>query len=105
VGARCRARPRACVLGVAVGAARRHSAFPLSVPQGIRPPHRTRCGPCGMGAPEGGLAAAHRPWRCQRSVVAPCCSVVGLAIGQPSTEPNRRRRPPERPPPSGNPSS
>ena len=69
----------------------RQSAFPLFVPQGIRPPHRTRCGPCGLGAPGGGLSASHLPFRCQRRVVAPCRSAVVLAIGQSPAGPIRRR--------------
>ena len=51
------------------------SAFPLSVPQGIRP-HApcARCGRCGIGAPGGGLAVQHQPFRRPLPVVATCCS-------------------------------
>ncbi|KAI9896034.1 hypothetical protein N3K66_008934 [Trichothecium roseum] len=32
--------------------------FPLSAPQGTRPPQQSRCGRCGLGAPGGGPAPA-----------------------------------------------
>jgi hypothetical protein len=45
-----------------------------------------------LGAPGGGLSAQLQPWRCPLHEAISRCSVVGLAIGQPSTEPIRRRR-------------
>lgn len=81
------------------------SAFPLQVPQGIRPPHCTRCGPCGLGAPGGGLAAQLLPFRRPRRVVTSRCSVICLAIGQSPTEPSWWRRAVSRLPHPGIPST
>ena len=50
------------------------SAFPLSVPQGVLPPHRCPGGRCGLGAPGGGLSAQLLPLRCPPRVVASRCS-------------------------------
>ena len=79
--------PERCRLGLQrrVG----QSAFPLQVPQGVRPPHRSLHseGVCGLGAPGGGLSAQFLPLRYPLRVVASRCSVSGLDIVQPSTEP------------------
>ena len=62
----------------------RSPGHPSAAPRPVR-------GPCGLGAPGGGLAAQRRPLRRQLRVVASRCSVVGLAIGQSPTEPIQRR--------------
>ena len=59
--------------------------------------HRTEpaVGRCGLGAPGGGRSAQLQPLRCPLHEVTSRCSVVDLARGQSSTEPNRRRPEPK----------
>ena len=63
---------------------------PLDSP-GLPSAAQTRYGQCGLGAPGGGRSAGLLPFRCPPRVVTSRCSVVGLAIGQSPTEPNRQR--------------
>lgn len=60
------------------------SAFPPKFPRAHRPPHYTRCGLCGLGAPGGGLSAGLLPLRCPPREVTSRCS-VGRSSQRPVT--------------------